>query len=308
MPESLKLVALGDSIGYGLSAFPDRTNRSRSTLSGFNDQFAAFLSLHDDDYVNLACPGDKAADLLMKLGRSDFQDEIAAADILTVSIGGNNLLGPSLDALCRLWDLNPADYVHAENRSLFSDLKEAIAARHALEPDYRAEQDFMRLANLRDPAAIACRIALIRGIFAFSREWPKIILQIRQLNGRARIFVVTVPSPKRNGEADNRFEDFYLAIEALANAINRVIRKHRKGNPYQILDLNRISREIPNAMTFDITGAMAASVRLMQTAPDDAAYAAHLLEFLEKSDLHPSYAGHVAVYEELRRCWTENRS
>ena len=75
-------VVLGDSIAYG------------SGLS--NPVDACYGKIIADtcgfDYANYSVPGATSADLIRKLGSEDVIEAVAAADIISISIGGNDFL------------------------------------------------------------------------------------------------------------------------------------------------------------------------------------------------------------------------
>lgn len=74
-------VALGDSIpaGYGLSS----QNEAYPTLLGNDINYKV---------LNLAKSGDTTSDLLSKLKTSSFKSKLASASLVTISIGGNDLM------------------------------------------------------------------------------------------------------------------------------------------------------------------------------------------------------------------------
>ena len=188
------LLALGDSTGYGLSAFPDPANRDLATLHGFNDQFADALMARYPSltYLNLSEPGDKTYDLLAKLQQAACRAQVKSARFVTVCIGGNNLLGPSLDAIFGLWGIDPDDYDAPDGSDMLTALAGVLAARFAADPTYDPMDDFARLLDFTDPAAIAFHRALLQGCADFQKEWPLIAGQIQNLNRTCEFFVTTV--------------------------------------------------------------------------------------------------------------------
>ncbi len=80
--DSTKLVVLGDSIAYGYGI------KDRSTLA-----YGALISAANGyEYENYARNGDTTYNLNERLTRDDVVASIKAADIIAVSIGGNNFL------------------------------------------------------------------------------------------------------------------------------------------------------------------------------------------------------------------------
>ena len=80
--EPLKYVVLGDSIGYGAGIINHNEACYGRIVANTNGY----------DYVNYAHNGDKTWDLLSKLDNSHVINDVAQADIISISIGGNNIL------------------------------------------------------------------------------------------------------------------------------------------------------------------------------------------------------------------------
>lgn len=295
------LLALGDSTGYGLSAFPDPANRDLATLHGFNDQFADALMARYPSltYLNLAEPGDKTYDLLAKLQQAACRAQVKSARFVTVCIGGNNLLGPSLDAIFGLWGIDPDDYDAPDGSDMLSALAGVLAARFAADPTYDPMDDFARLLDLTDPAAIAFHRALLQGCADFQKEWPLIAGQIQNLNRTCEFFVTTVHNPLRvSGPADPLYP-LYLEFEVLLASINGTIKAGELIWGYRVVDANKAIKNTPGGVDFNIPGAMAAAEAMLAMDPLDPLYSLAVNQFLRATDPHPTYCGHEAIYEQL---------
>ncbi|MDW7656998.1 MAG: hypothetical protein SCM11_07470, partial [Bacillota bacterium] len=256
------------------------------------------------NYANLAWPGDTTGDLLADLKTVSVKTQVRKASILTVNIGGNNLLGPSIAAICGLWGISPDQYVDdLDGRQMLSDLAAAIALKFEL-PDYDPMQDFMRLMDLNDPAAVAFHTALLQGTAGFMHDWPEIVSQIRQLNNRAELYVNTVHNPIQISNQSDLLYPLYLEFESLISTINLTIKSYALVYHYRVVDSHKAYKSIPGALTFDIAGAVAAATAIVSLDPADPAYAYNLmalqLKFLQKTDPHPSYIGHAATFELLQ--------
>jgi len=86
-PTSIHYVALGDSLATG--------STSRGTTTSYVHGFRSFLEGKYGVEVtmeNLAADGDDSTDLLDKLADELFADKVREADIITLSIGGNNIM------------------------------------------------------------------------------------------------------------------------------------------------------------------------------------------------------------------------
>jgi len=94
--EGINYVALGDSIAFGTGGtggigYTDLLNEHFSRKFG------------EGEYLNLSADGIRSKDLMFSLLDSNdtygVQTEVQHADIITISIGGNDLLGPFLEEL-----------------------------------------------------------------------------------------------------------------------------------------------------------------------------------------------------------------
>jgi lysophospholipase L1-like esterase len=83
--ESSVLLVLGDSIGAGIG---DEMGE------GIGEKFAQLVMKKNNqniDVINLAVPGSKTYDLSELINENDIQDSVQDADIIFISIGGNDL-------------------------------------------------------------------------------------------------------------------------------------------------------------------------------------------------------------------------
>lgn len=95
--------SLGDSIAYGMSA---------SQGKGYVDLFYNYLKKQDGNsgmnLYNFAVPGDTSSELLSKLqDDTNIQSSIKNAKVVTISIGGNNILSPVIAAACQAFQVDP---------------------------------------------------------------------------------------------------------------------------------------------------------------------------------------------------------
>lgn len=301
--EPVSFVALGDSTGFGLSAFPNPDYRALDTLYGFNDMFANSLGVYGTEYYNnFAWPGDKTSDLFYKLSQPGPAYAVAEADILTVTIGGNNLLGPSIAAICGIWDIDPADYPgDLDGRIMLTALAGAIAEHYKTIPGYDPMVDFMHLFTPDDPAAIAFQMALMKGIIDFNMEWPAIARQIRRLNPNAELLVSTVHNPIVIANPADPLYSLFLQFEFMIGSLNKTIETYSRMFRYRVVDINQAFKNTPGSLTFDIAGAINTATALFNLGldPDPYQQAVLMLQLLQKTDPHPTYIGHAAAYEQL---------
>jgi len=121
-------VALGDSLATG--------STSRETTTSYVHGFYNFLqeeySSVEVTMENLAQDGDDSSDLLAKLDNETFVSKVSGADIITISIGGNNILSAGRDSNFSEIDEDLAD----EGTTAFeNEYKDIILKIRALNPD-----------------------------------------------------------------------------------------------------------------------------------------------------------------------------
>lgn len=85
MPETLHVVAIGDSLAYGAG------DESGEGIAGRLDDELRIHGIRDVDTVNLGANGAQTTDVLAKLKQKRVRDEIAKADAIVLSIGANDL-------------------------------------------------------------------------------------------------------------------------------------------------------------------------------------------------------------------------
>ena len=157
--------ALGDSTGFGLSAYTGiygdlgDINSGVLSINGFNDQFATSLGLTKNaNYFNVAWPGDRTSNLLDKLGTPELKALVTQSTIMTVTIGGNNLLGPTINSICALWGVEPVPG-DLNGASMLAQLALAVMLKYQIDPEYDISAEFMRLMDPTDPGrpAVPCQ-------------------------------------------------------------------------------------------------------------------------------------------------------
>lgn len=189
-------LALGDSISYGMSA---------ETGKGYVDLFYNHLGTISNygkvELKNLSVCGDKSSDLLAKLQTNEYQDAVKNAKIITISIGGNNLLSPIITAFCRAFDVNPND------PNCISELSSAMASN--------PNKDTI----LKGLATSSTLIEdLSSGIAQFKDDFPRIIQIIKTLSPKAEVYVLTLYNPF------NVNDSLYSAVNPIINLLNATIK------------------------------------------------------------------------------------
>jgi lysophospholipase L1-like esterase len=86
MPQSLHIVALGDSLAYGAG-----DESGGGGIAGRLDDELQSHGVGDVDVVNLGVNGAQTSDLLARLEQRRVRDAIAKSDAIVLSIGANDL-------------------------------------------------------------------------------------------------------------------------------------------------------------------------------------------------------------------------
>lgn len=207
-------LALGDSIGYGLSAAPGQ---------GYADQFYGYLknaSQYDGlQFLNTAVPGYKTSNLLNLLKTTpQVQTVLPTSKVITVSIGGNNLLGPVMAKARELFNVQ-ADL---SDPYFINELKAAMAA------DPAATQ--LKLAGLTTDVAFFN--TLTQGALDFASDWQQIVPILKTAAPSAQIYVLTLYNPL------NAHDPLYANFETLITQINSVIKAGSQN--YTVVDVHDI--------------------------------------------------------------------
>ena len=97
--QSLNYVSLGDSIAAGVGASgytADGTFPEGSYAKNIKDYLEEKVGSGNLNAVNHAQSGDRSEDLLDKLKDATIEEDVTNADIITVCIGANDILGPAI--------------------------------------------------------------------------------------------------------------------------------------------------------------------------------------------------------------------
>ncbi len=190
-----KIVVLGDSIssGYGLAA--DELN------------YGHYLSeMFEGTVLNYAVAGMTTDGLLTKLEQSNVQKAVSEADLICLSIGGNDMLKPTMD--------------------YFATLRK------------EGERTMDMLTRLSQTSSITFYIgqltSTLREPIAHAKEnMPKIESALRALNSDAKIVVQTIYNPfemskeslaDKTEEAQSNYSDFMSYVNGQESKINDAIK------------------------------------------------------------------------------------
>lgn len=287
-------VALGDSISYG---YTDPVS------GGYADMYADYLG---DEYLytNLSNPGDTTMDLqkIIRVNRALIQ----RADVITVSIGSNNLLGPFVAALAGLYGLDAAAFQAPDGADLMAALALAIQTDRA-DGGVTPEQRVALLTDLSKPEAQNLSTSLAAGTLLFTLQWPVIMTQLHLLAPNAKIYVNNLYNPLLSSKISSAaLEPLYKMLNVYMQTINLQISRYSSRFNYQMVDIyplfadpakyTNISTDPLSApVTFNIPAALA--IAGASYNPDDPSQFAL---FFFACDPHPTTVGHTLIFEKLK--------
>lgn len=197
--------ALGDSIAYGMSAAP-----GSGYVDLFYDNLKGLSGNEDLNLINLGVPGYTSSQLLNQLQNDPAT--IAALNkskVVTVSIGGNNILAPVVAGLAVAFQLDPT------SPTFPTDLATALAQPGA--------QDII------NAALPTIQTNVTTSVTQFATDWPQIVTTIKTLAPQAEIYVATLYDPINS--QDPLYAIFEPSIQTINTAINT------PGAGYQVADV-----------------------------------------------------------------------
>ncbi len=252
-------VSLGDSItaGYGLESV--------------NDAFPTLLAAElGNDYTlsNKAVSGDTTTDLLAHLKKADYKQAVAAADVVTVTIGGNDLLAFLYKFLSEKLGMNLAQVTAALESG---DYTVVVKAANAI-------VDGSFAPSAEDQAAIAA-------------NHTEIVKQIKELNPDVTLVIATQYNPYEKLAAQvSSLPSFMLQgdIKTLADAIVKLSETVES----TIIPFNEGVKDRAAAQSYIVADAY---TTFKSTSENLSNAAFTMSPFAIGLDFHPNKAGHAAI-------------
>ena len=274
-----KYVALGDSISFGMSA----TNNAGYTTM-FSNHLKSLQQYTNLNFVNASQPGYSTSDLLQQINNPSVQAELSKANIITISIGGNNLLAPFIATIATAFSVNPT------SPTLLDELAVKIVSNPAA-----AQVILGKLQNPNDPLAQGLNAGLQNGVTKFASEWPVIIASIRALSPNSKIYVNSLYNPFPTSDP------LYSQYKTIINSINSGINAGSATLKYNVVDVATIfssyTGAVPPVNFSFVNATIAASVYAQNpTSPQGQAAFKSIPTFL---DPHPNDIGHQLIYKAL---------
>ncbi len=214
-------VALGDSIttGYGLENFNANDIKNISSPENFVNKLSKKLGKKP---VNLGVEGIDSMRLLEAISKPTTDEQKAAieqiknASVITISIGGNNVMLPLLASL---------NEKLGKDKSIFTASEQEIQlAAFSLIIDSAAKERLQK--NVNDAAIAFNGDTKLKKVGDFAN----IISTIKKLNPKAQIIVQTIYNPY-----DLPFTDFFnIAIKSMNT---KIIKDSANGKNYKVADV-----------------------------------------------------------------------
>ncbi len=222
-------VVLGDSISTGVG-LKDKEKQI------FSNKLAKSI---DKRSINLAINGIDSSDLvdIFRSNEKDINKYIRSSEVITLSIGGNNLLQPLMYSIKEALGLS-------ENASSY-EIERAVR----LNPEPLV--DLLTPEGLRSPEVTG---KLKDGLREFDRDFPIIIKHIKDQNPEVKLVVQTLYNPFTETailKPMSSVADIYIS------QINRSIKRNSYENNYLVADVYNVfksnSRDVMTNMAyFDI--------------------------------------------------------
>ncbi len=211
----INYVALGDSIatGYGLA-----------------DDESSYVDLISEDLgastTNLAVNGMTSTELLQMLSSGEHDDVISQADIITISIGSNDLLKPFINRVTNAFGI---ENVNDINNTVISELKKKYKNDPFLLIPVIAELNSQIVDN--EELYEVCKNFEVN-------NFPQIISQIKAKNHDAQIIVNNIYNPYYNVSIYGVYDLGEIA-DSYINRINMAFSVSLKCNYVDVYDLFR---------------------------------------------------------------------
>lgn len=191
-----KYVAIGDEISLEATS-----SYEVSYVSLIKDFLCA---LNDDlDYINLSNDGATSSQLIDIIDNN--KESLKDTDLITISIGGNNILNAVLKSL----NIDESSLQGYDENKFDSAISEYLNSEET-------------------------KTEILNEINIFSKDFPNIIKKIKKLAPNADIYVNTVYNPI------NKKCEIYEFFNSQINIINDIIVKNNSNNDYKILDCYQI--------------------------------------------------------------------
>ena len=195
--DSTNYLALGDSIGdgYGLA---DRDTESYAQI------VRSKLNIPKSNFKNLSVSGMTCEEFYQKIQTSEYTSSIKAANMITVSIGSNELLGIAIEGVSSITgvDANDPDFTNK--------VQQVFQNADTLKKLALAKNLYTFFTSNETKAKIEAAIA------AYEESWSKSVSYIKSIN--SNVFIIAT-------EFYNPYYEVGLASYDLGNFVDEYIQK-----------------------------------------------------------------------------------
>lgn len=227
--ENTVYLALGDSITTGYAP-PSADGTSQKVESPFADQVAGAQGY---TLENMAADGETSASLLAKLKEADGE-ELAAVnnvDLITITIGGNDLMGALYAYLAVEWN---NDQGHAESKMTAEEIQDMLINLNPMDLE-----NLQTLVGYLDGFASSTQAET--ALNDFTANLTAIIGAIKQVNPDAAILVATQYNPyyylaEAYGSVFPQAQTISTAFEVGLTSLNKAISDGATAG-YQVVDV-----------------------------------------------------------------------
>ena len=220
--EPIHVLALGDSITTGYALANAETER--------------FTALLGNDYAvtNKAVNGNTVAGIAEQLRNGAVPAQtIAAADVITITVGGNDIMG--------LLYAKTAETYNAKNHSTLgvADVSKMISG---LNPSNLTQHSSLlhiaeQLLNQENAACVINTQAFTDALKAYQQMLIEITALLKSTNPNAKIIVATQYNPYAEFAGDPLFHSFYKGIEDGVSRLNDTITASAAAGGYTVADV-----------------------------------------------------------------------
>lgn len=308
-------LALGDSISFGLTDYDFAESEFDGYTQMFYDDVLEGLGfVHDENLNNLSYPGDTTQDLLNLLNGEDhlegiynrvpaLQYYLPQADIITISIGSNNLLGPFIAGIAGMYEGIDSVLGDITGAAMLTQLAGAIYSDYH---DGDTSTPETKLAALMDPLDDAWH----EGTIQFLNDWAVILAKIRKINPDAKIYVNNLYNPLLASKLSSpSFAGFYDLVNKYISKINSQMNRLGKNGrfEYTVVDVYQPFDNVgnfgyllgspPNPLTAPVAFNLPLALLTIQSAQSFDEI--NLPSFIIFCDPHPTTFGHMIITQEL---------
>lgn len=229
-PSSVSLLALGDSLttGYGLDNYS--YGGDPYLCDSYINRIAAAMGLQGGEtYINHAVNGDRSGDLARLI--PSLENEIKAADMIIITIGGNDLLGVLPSVAQRLSGKPVSDFAQAAQILATASAEDYEALRH--DPVFAAQMKSL----LED---LAVNLQTIAGF-------------IKETSPEARVIFLKQYNPAKNVPGLAAFGEFGGGF---LDSINSTLESAAAAFGYETVDIPSVidgrAALLTNILSYDI--------------------------------------------------------